>query len=80
MHLEMTMEQAQALNTLLEQSLRELSHEIAATDNAAYRTDLSDYRDRLVHVREALSRLLAEAPAVSAPPPGFVHELAHPGD
>ena len=37
MHLELTIEQAQALNRLLEQSLRELSHEIAATDNAEYR-------------------------------------------
>jgi hypothetical protein len=82
MHLELTMEQVQALNTLLEQSSRELSHEIAATDNAAYRADLSEYRDRLVEVTGALSRLLTEAPSVSspAPAPGFVREFAHPGD
>lgn len=80
MHLEMTMEQAQALDSLLQQSLRELSHEIAATDNPAYRAELNEYRDRLTGVREALSRLLTEAPTTSAAPPGIVHELAHPGD
>jgi hypothetical protein len=80
MHLELTIEQAQALNRLLEQSLRELSHEIAATDNAEFRADLSEYRDRLVEVTGALSRLVTEAPGVSPLAPGLVHELAHPGD
>jgi hypothetical protein len=84
MHLELTIEQAQALNRLLGQSLRELSHEIAATDNAEFRADLSEYRDCLVEVTGALSRLLTEAPGVSLPAPdpasGFVRELAHPGD
>lgn len=79
MHLELTTEQAQALNTLLEQSLRELSHEIAATDNAGYRADLSEYRERLVEVSGALGLRLTGAPA-GAPAPGFVRELAHPGD
>ena len=82
MLLELTMEQAQALNKLLEQSLRELSHEIAATDNAEFRADLSKYRDRLVAIAGALSSLLTEAPGVSPPAsvPGFVRELAYPGD
>ncbi len=84
MHLELTIEQAQALNRLLEQSLRELSHEIAATDNAEFRAHLSEYRHSLVKVTGALGRLLTEAPSVSSPPPtpppGFVRELAHPGD
>ena len=80
MNLELTMEQVQALDTLLEQSLRELSHEIAATDNAAYRVDLSEYRDRLVAVTGTLSRLLKEAPGVSSPAPKLVREFVHPGD
>jgi hypothetical protein len=80
MHLELTIEQAQALNRLLEQSLRELSHEIAATDNAEFRAELNEYRDRLVEVTGALSPLPTEVPGVSPPPPGFIRELAHPGD
>ncbi len=43
MQLELTMEQAQQLKTLLEQSLPELSHEIAATDNTLYRAELHAY-------------------------------------
>ena len=80
MHLELSIEQAQALNRLLEQSLRELSHEIAATDNAEFRADLSEYRDCLVAVSGSLGRLLTETPGASPPTPGFVRELAHPGD
>ncbi len=80
MQLELTIEQAQELKTLLEQSLPELSHEIAATDNTAYRAGLNVYRDRLVEVTEALSRLLAAAPAAQLPPAELVRELAHPGD
>jgi hypothetical protein len=79
-HLELTIEQARALTRLLEQSLRELSHEIAATDNAEFRADLSEYRDCLVEVTGALSRRVTEDPGVSPPAPGLVHELAHPGD
>jgi hypothetical protein len=80
MHLELTIEQAEALNRLLEQSLRELSHEIAATDNAEFRADLSKYRDFLVEVTGALSRLVTKAPGVSPLAPGLDHKLAHPGD
>jgi len=80
MHLELTIKQVQALNRLLEQSLRELSHEIAATDNAAYRAALSEYRGCLIEVSGALDQLLAETPGASSPAPEFVRELAHPGD
>ncbi|HLN40836.1 MAG TPA: hypothetical protein VK215_00170 [Acidimicrobiales bacterium] len=80
MQLELTVEQAQELKTLLEQSLPELSHEIAATDNTVYRAGLNVYRDRLVEVTEALSRLLAAAPGAQLPPAELVRELAHPGD
>jgi len=80
MQLELTMEQAQQLKTLLEQSLPELSHEIAATDNTQYRAELNAYRDRLVEVTEALSRLLAAAPGEPPRSTELVRELAHPGD
>jgi hypothetical protein len=80
MHLELTMEQAQALDTLLEKSLRELSHEIAATDNAGYRADLSRYRDRLAQAKEVLGRSMTGVPGVLSSAPGAVRELAHPGD
>jgi len=80
MQLELTMDQAQELKTLLEQSLPELSHEIAATDNTVYRAELVAFRDRLVEVTEALSRLLAAAPGSQPPPQELVRELAHPGD
>jgi hypothetical protein len=81
MHLDLTIEQARALHRLLDRSLGELSHEIAATDNAAFRGELSDYRDCLVAVAEAITRLVAEGPEVSplAPAPGLARELAHPG-
>lgn len=82
MHLDLTIEQASALHRLLEPSLRELSHEIAATDNAEYRGNLSDYRDRLVEINAAVTRLVTQGPDASppAPAPGLVRELAHPGD
>ena len=80
MQLELTMEQAQQLKTLLEQSLPEMSHEIAATDNTLYRAELNAYRDRLVEVTEALSRLLAAAPGAPPASTELVRELAHPGD
>jgi len=77
-HLDLTGEQAQALSTLLEQSLPELSHEIAATDNAAYRADLIAHRAHLADVTKTISRLLT-AQGASPLPKKLVRELAHPG-
>ncbi len=81
MNLELTPEQAEALEVLLSQYLPELSHEIAGTDNAEYRSKLTRRREALVEVQEALARLgsfPAFPPKSSAE--GLERELAHPGD
>lgn len=77
MNLEMTDQQGSDVDALLEVTLRELSHEIAATDNSHYRAELVARRDRLAEVAAALrplvrSRTFAEAEAVE-------RELSHPG-
>lgn len=54
MQLELNDEEAAALRQLLDGSLRDLSGEIADTDNATYRKGLSQYRDAL---RAIASRL-----------------------
>ena len=78
MHLDLTSEQAQALSTLLKQSLPELSYEIAATDNATYRAELIACRAHLADVTKTLSRLLA-AQGASPLSKELIRELAHPG-
>jgi len=75
--LHLTHGQAQELETLLGVSLRELSHEIAATENASYRSMLLTRRTRLEKVRDTLAGLLAAEVKV---PDELVRELAHPGD
>lgn len=77
MNLEMTDRQASELEALLDAALRELSFEIAATDNAGFRAQLVARRDRLAEVAAALrplvrTRALDEAEAVE-------RELSHPG-
>ena len=81
MNLELTPEQAEALVVLLKQSLPEMSHEIADTDNAAYRSELNVQRAELQEVEASLTRLLAAQ--VFPPKSGaedLERELAHPGD
>jgi hypothetical protein len=58
MKIELTAEQAKALEELLEGALGEMSHEIAASDNASYRHTLVERRDALREVHEALARSL----------------------
>lgn len=77
MNLEMTDQQATEVDALLEGALRDLSHEIAATDNARFRAELMDRRDRLAEVAATLrplvrARALEKAEAVE-------RELSHPG-
>jgi len=76
MHLDLTREQAEDLEALLSVSLSELSHEIAATDNAEYRAGLVARRERLHAVMEATAHLLVPA---SALPDTLLRELARPG-
>jgi stress response protein YsnF len=58
MNLELTKEQAEELADLLDISLRNLSSEIADTDNRGYRAKLVARRERLAEVAAALGALL----------------------
>ena len=55
MQVELTEEQAEALRSTLDQALGDLSSEIAATDNAGYRSALQSRRDSLRAVRSQLA-------------------------
>ena len=55
MQLELSDEQARDLRELLEVGVSDLSHEIAATDNASYRSELTARRDRLASVAAILA-------------------------
>ncbi|MGQ0433470.1 MAG: hypothetical protein ACT452_13795 [Microthrixaceae bacterium] len=54
MHLELTDEEADLLRQILDITVKDLSPEIANTDNANYRRGLIDRRE---HVRAVLDRL-----------------------
>ena len=54
MELELNDDQARELHSLLGTVLGDLSHEIAATDNAAYREQLRQRRDLLTTIWHAL--------------------------
>ena len=54
MNLELSADQARELRTLLGGVLGDLSHEIAATDNAEYRVNLRERRDLLSAIRDRL--------------------------
>jgi CBS domain-containing protein len=53
-HLAIHEDELDELRTLLDEALRDLSHEIADTDSAPYRDKLRRRRESLRHVREAL--------------------------
>jgi hypothetical protein len=61
--LKITKDQAEHLESLLDSYLSDLSHEITATDNPAYRERLRARRSRLAEVAEALGLLLGGARA-----------------
>jgi hypothetical protein len=54
MELNLTEEEADELRVLLDQAIRDLSPEIAGTDNPTYRSGLRERRERLRHVRGRL--------------------------
>ncbi len=54
MQLELSDEETEALRQLLDGSLRELTSEIADTDNATYRKGLSQYRETLRAIQSRL--------------------------
>ncbi|HLI73688.1 MAG TPA: hypothetical protein VKU86_07395 [Acidimicrobiales bacterium] len=82
MNLELTTEQAEDLKTLLMNTVSDLSYEIAATDNAAFRAGLMARRARYNEVLDMVSRPSAERPSdgLVVGPDAVVRELAHPGD
>ncbi len=82
MHLTLTREAAAELDGVLAEVLRDLSHEIADTDNAAYRRELAGRRERLADVAGTLHRLLATTPRPGGAEQSdqLVREIAHPGD
>jgi hypothetical protein len=55
--LQLSDDQAHELGTLLDGVLGDLSHEIAATDNAEYRLRLRERRDLLTAIRSGLEAL-----------------------
>lgn len=79
MNLALTAEQAEELQGVLLVTLRELTHEIAATDNAWFRAGLVARRERLAELNDTLHRQLL-VPAVIDDDGELLRELAHPGD
>lgn len=63
MELTLTTEQAEHLETLLDAYLKDLSHEITATDNPEFRVGLRTRRARLAEVADTLGRLLRDSRA-----------------
>jgi hypothetical protein len=81
MNLELTAGQAEAIAVMLSGCLPELSHEIADTDNAAYRSELVARRAELVEVQGVLGRLLSNSAfSPKSEAESLERELAHPGD
>jgi hypothetical protein len=81
MKLEISQEQAREILTLLDDTLREMSHEIAATENPTYRSGLIARRQLLSEVERAM-RASVVASAHLDPPDGevLVRQMARPGD
>lgn len=78
MNLELTKEQAVELKALLESSLADLSYEIAATDNGAYRSGIELRRGMLKAILDGVMRISA-TDDVHLPPPAVFQEFSHPG-
>lgn len=81
MDLTLTRESAAELDGLLAEVLRDLSAEIAGTDNAAYRRELVTRRERLSDVAGNLHRLLSVTPrpGVTEDAGELMREITHPG-
>jgi hypothetical protein len=77
MNLTLTTEQVRELSDLLDTTLRDMSFEIAATENPGYRLQLNTKRDVL---RDLADRLQGSpAPPVAHPAAALDRELAYPG-
>ena len=78
MNLVLTDAQAHEMRSLLEEALREMSHEIADTDNAQYRLGLVNRRRLLNEIADELGRLVVGGAPTDSDV--LVREMAHPGD
>jgi hypothetical protein len=79
-NLMLTTKQAEEVHDVLTTSLRDLTHEIVATDNAGYRAQLQDKRRALVEVHGVIGKLLASPVPATDGGEALVRELARPGD
>ena len=80
MNLVLSAEQADELREVLQVSLRELSHEIAATEHPAFRARLVERRKLLTEVEETLGRQMLVPAVFDDGGDALVRELARPGD
>jgi len=80
MNLILNHEQAEELQGLLALGLRDLTHEIAATDNAGYRASLLARRRCLHEVSDLLGRQLSLPDMATDTGEALERELAWPGD
>lgn len=81
MNLTLTAEQAEELQGVLQVTLRELTHEIAATDNASYRGALVGRRARVAELYDMVSQqLLVPLTFDDGGGEALLRELARPGD
>ncbi len=62
MHLDLTDEAAILLREILNSAVRDLSHEIADTDNSTFRAELRDRRDAVRSILDQLGGPLPDAP------------------
>lgn len=78
--LTLTPAQARELEGLIASGLRDLSHEIADTENPEYRRDLTLRRQNLIEVGATLITLLQAAGVGTGPGNSpLAREVAHPG-
>ena len=62
MHIDLTDEAAALLREILNSTVRDLSHEIADTDNSGFRAELRDRRDAVRGILDAVGGPLPDAP------------------
>lgn len=79
MNLILTHEEAEELQSLLTLGLRELTQEIAATDNARFRASLMERRRCLTRVSDLLGRQLVLPEMATDTGEALERELAYPG-
>jgi hypothetical protein len=79
MHLQLSEDQARELDALLETTLGDLSYEIAASDNARFRSALSERRRLLLGLDNHLKAVISADDDETEAPVLLMEELAHPG-